>query len=877
MREKQIQQELLNMKQTSVSAFIKHLEDNKSDQVIKDMVDNISKGIKAYHDETQRKRAPFFKVTKTLSHDEVAFIGLKSILGTMSMTQYMTVVLVGKSIGERLFMATDRADQMHSLDENIIKEKTSAGIKLLDIIINCFPNNFFRAKCERLTATKTQWVLDSGDGFDTFREKHNELFKVLSRKLEPLICVPDDWTNMRDGGYLSDVGKKTTPLVKKLKDHAIPKTSLVFDAINHLQKTPFRVNKRLLHVCQLLQETKPKELEKLFLEDLGKFSEDYPATDDQTYIWEKVAGIKVDKKTGEELEGEVMKHMDEESVELRKKCFKWKARKAYHIKMVAAKKSIERSYATTIEVSESLCELEEIFWSMSLCRRSRVYPAAMSGINLQGADYQKAVVEFSVGLPLGSEDGVYAIQKTLCNHWGGDSGNGVKTDKLTRECGSEWVTQASRWIMACAEDPINNILWMKADKPLQFLVACFEWKDFTEFSKLNPNPFDFISRLCDPNDASCSGAQILSAMTRDDIGAMHTNLKNMEVQDLYMACADRVFETLHTIIEEKGENIELAEDWLGKRDIINSIKVIVSGQQDEIIGDVSSEKILKLHDKGLTCEEIYDSVYLSLNKLEKARKSLIIRNLVKKPVMVKFYSGTRYGNIEHCNEFIIKNHWEDNFRSESIGGAASFMGNLIYDAINKVISGAGLVMEWFVHVANVLGSKNLPVRWTTPIGFIAEMSKLSEKDVRINVPFNGSKDARFSLKIPVKVVVGDGWQYKLDVKKMKSGIAPDIVHSLDASLIMRVAARCKLEGINHLLMIHDSLGTHCCYSSKFNRIIREEFVKMFKEDLLLKFYEEFKSQLKEEDQHLLMTPEQFGIKKGTWILEEILSSEFSFK
>jgi DNA-directed RNA polymerase len=876
MREQQIAQENSQMKQVSISSFMDSLDNNKSVKVIEEMVSMVENGVFTFHEGVQRKRAAFFPVTKDLTFSEVAYIGLKGLLGVMSVTQSMSVVSIGQKIGDLLFIAGGRTDEIFSLDEKIIKQKASAGIKLLDIVLHSLPVGYFRSSCERISATRSQWVVEVGAGFDKIRKKNSEVFTIFTKKLSPLMCQPDDWKGMTGGGYLSDLGKKIAPLVKRSPNHATPEGDLLYTAINHLQKTPFRVHAKIFEVCQKLKAERPKEMKKVFMRDLGEFKEKDPLTTEDQYVWEKERGLKENKKTGKTKEADVMVHTDEASVQMRKDHFKWRARKAQHKKKELGRKSIDKSFATTLELTDSLKDLENIYWAYQVDRRSRVYPSAMTGINLQGADYQKAVVEFSIGLPIESEDGVYAIKKTLCNHWGGDSGNGVKTDKLTRKQVEKWLSEASRWIITCTDDPLVNKKWMSADKPLQFLAAAMEWAAWIAYSQNNEDKYSFISRLPDPNDASCSGAQILSAMTRDNVGAMHTNLKDMEVQDLYMACAAKATENLMSIVRAGGENKEVAQDWLGRSNIIKAVIQVNSGEKNEVLTDESHETILKLHDEGLTPQEIHDEIYFKLSSVEQQRMSLIIRNLVKKPVMVKFYSGTRYGNIEHCNVFIVEESWEDNFRAEGIGAIAAFMGNLIYDAINQVISGAGLVMEWFVHVADILGSKNIPVKWKTPvIGFNATMSKHALKDINLEMTFRNTT-VKFLIKVPIKILTDNGWEYKLDTSKMKSGIAPDIVHSLDAALIMLVSFRCAKEGIDNLLMIHDSLASHCCFSSKFNRIIREEFVNMFKEDVLFNMYKGFLSQLSEKDRHLLKSPKGFGIHMGTYKLEEVLESEFSF-
>lgn len=879
MRERQLELEQKYLKQTSVQGFLDNLDNNSDADILVEMCTLVEKAIVEKHSNTARKRASFFKLTKELEHSEVAFLGVKTLITQMVFANSLPVVNLGGHLGKAIKIAIGETEDTFSDDHKIVSDMISAGIVLLDIILNALESlGIFRATLER-EGKALIWTLSTTEKWEKVVEENSKLFIRTTAKKMPMVCKPDDWKDMMGGGYLSAVGKSLSPLVKGKHKHAAPVDDRLFTAINHLQDTPHRINKRIFSLYNLLQGSRPNEMGKLFINDLPKYFKE-PCPIDQeldAYIWEKKDGIKVDKKTGKEKKASVMVHQDEESAEKRKAFFKWTDRRDAYKKRCAAKKSIDKSLETTIEITELLKEEDELFWPNSLCSRSRVYPSAMTGINLQGADYQKAVLEFAVGLPLDfdgdGEGGEYGIIKTMCNHWGNDSGNGVKTDKLNESQAREWVSGASEWIIECANNPMENVKWMTADKPLQFLAAAFEWAAWKDYFAKNGD-YKFISRLPDPNDASCSGAQILSAMTRDMIGAKHTNLCALEeAQDLYMAVAGKVLDSLLEVFKSDT----LAQDWLGRKDVQSRIQCVLEGKEDDILSLRTQELIIERSKVINGLDELYLDVYPEFERLEQERLSFVIRNLVKKPVMVKFYSGTRYGNTLHCSEFIVEQKWEDNFRCDGTGQAASYMGNLIYDSINQVITGAGQVMEWFVHVADVLGNLGKTVNWTTLMGFKASMSKYASTSLRVEVVFMG-KTRKFSLKVPKLAEDEHGKMVKvLDVKKMKSGIAPDIVHSLDSCLIQAVSLRCKKEGIDHLLMIHDSLGAHCCYTKRFNRIIREEFIKLFEKDVLQNLYEEFQSQIDEDQRNLLLSPKEFGIVYGEYDLNEMLNSVHCFK
>lgn len=67
---------------------------------------------------------------------------------------------------------------------------------------------------------------------------------------------------------------------------------------------------------------------------------------------------------------------------------------------------------------------------------------------------------------------------SLANNWAGDAGreDGYKTDKIPLNDRVYWALDNEEIFIAYAENPKVNQGWMKADKPWQFLAACFELK-----------------------------------------------------------------------------------------------------------------------------------------------------------------------------------------------------------------------------------------------------------------------------------------------------------------------------------------------------------------------------------------------------------------
>ena len=66
---------------------------------------------------------------------------------------------------------------------------------------------------------------------------------------------------------------------------------------------------------------------------------------------------------------------------------------------------------------------------------------------------------------------------------------------------------------------------------------------------------------------------------------------------------------------------------------------------------------------------------------------------------------------------------------------------------------------------------------------------------------------------------------------MASSISPNVIHSLDAAHIRMVALAASQEQMHSLAMIHDSFGCHASDAPRFFNIIREEFVKLYTQDV----------------------------------------------
>jgi DNA-directed RNA polymerase len=108
--------------------------------------------------------------------------------------------------------------------------------------------------------------------------------------------------------------------------------------------------------------------------------------------------------------------------------------------------------------------------------------------------------------------------------------------------------------------------------------------------------------------------------------------------------------------------------------------------------------------------------------------------------------------------------------------------------------------------------------------------------------------------------------------EMRNSIAPNFVHSMDASHLMETVRLCLLNALGDFAVIHDSFGTHAARSGEFAQLIREAFILLYDDDILASFVTQLKEQLPPNLAKELPEPPP----RGDFDITEVRESEFFF-
>lgn len=251
----------------------------------------------------------------------------------------------------------------------------------------------------------------------------------------------------------------------------------------------------------------------------------------------------------------------------------------------------------------------------------------------------------------------------------------------------------------------------------------------------------------------------------------------------------------------------------------------------------------------------YDNEYAEL------WKDKITRSIVKRNVMTVPYGASARGMQEQIvNELTHTDDPEYDELAKNKWKASAYLAAHVMDSVKEVLPVALQAMDWFKDCAKVFNSYGQGINWVTPVGMPVSMFKVKTQTKRLKT-VSGDVVIRTSLKTPVD---------KLNTQKQISGIAPNVVHSLDSAHLCKTVLACVDAGIEDFGMVHDSYGCHATDVSNLYQILREEFVNLYSNDVLEDLRNQWLAQLP-EGAELPEVP-----AKGNLNINEVLESQYFF-
>jgi DNA-dependent RNA polymerase len=468
------------------------------------------------------------------------------------------------------------------------------------------------------------------------------------------------------------------------------------------------------------------------------------------------------------------------------------------------------------------------FWvDMNIDTRGRLY--GIPHFNFLREDHVRSLFLFDQGIELGgSADARFWLLIHLANCFDADDGD-AKIGKRVWDRRADWSRNHQDMIERTAHNPEDTVdWWRKADAPFSFVAACTEWVAASAGK-------GYITRLPITFDATCNGLQHLAALSRDEVTGCLTNLiaPSSAAQPSPPAVEGLRLRALSPLLARPSLPLAKTEAPLlssvhsaarpqAKKPQKNRAFIQVGSRPAHTVLQDAYRLVLKRVEERVEAERTHVVKGKEVERpsaLFWLAESRLNRKLIKRPAGTFGYSVTAQGMRDQIVEEYKKQH-DFNEPRES---AAWYLAHRIMDACREGFKKPAEVMDFIRALAGHLADHNLPIRWTSPTGLPVANHYYPPRGVVVDNQLHGHR---------VRFLVANGWEPTVDKDKAMNAAAPNFVHSLDASHVVRVINACANEGITNVATIHDCVACLAPQAGRVRGIWGRQLALLHAPDLL---------------------------------------------
>ena len=238
----------------------------------------------------------------------------------------------------------------------------------------------------------------------------------------------------------------------------------------------------------------------------------------------------------------------------------------------------------------------------------------------------------------------------------------------------------------------------------------------------------------------------------------------------------------------------------------------------------------------------------SLSGLDVGDKCL--RKLVKRSCMVFPYSCGASSMGEHTYD--DRGIYGNDALNSMDFGECSYLGEVMYGAIKQLLPRAAAVMD-AMQAAFDVGKYGRTIYWTTPTGFRAYQDKPTTKKSTVDILFDKRPKIQLVIHTPTN---------NPSKRSHQSGISPQLIHSMDASMLIMTICALGDSGITDFQAIHDCYCVHPGHLDVLDVEVRKAFYNIVKDDPV-------KRMMDEAVPGAYVSPE-----KGNWDVSDVLCSPY---
>lgn len=196
-------------------------------------------------------------------------------------------------------------------------------------------------------------------------------------------------------------------------------------------------------------------------------------------------------------------------------------------------------------------------------------------------------------------------------------------------------------------------------------------------------------------------------------------------------------------------------------------------------------------------------------KLPEHLAALLDRKVTKRTVMTIPYNATKHSNRAYIREALKEKGAE--FTPDEL----TLIVNAVREAMYEVVPGPMRVMDWIKQEVGAAFKRGVDrLQWVTPSGFVVKQNRRKYSYKRVELEILGT----------CKIKLEDSPEGP-DVNGHKSSTAPNLIHSIDSSILHRAFLKFNAP----FTVIHDSVLCRATDMGELNRVVRETYYDIFSE------------------------------------------------
>ena len=193
-------------------------------------------------------------------------------------------------------------------------------------------------------------------------------------------------------------------------------------------------------------------------------------------------------------------------------------------------------------------------------------------------------------------------------------------------------------------------------------------------------------------------------------------------------------------------------------------------------------------------------------------QSVMDRKVVKRTVMTIPYNAKPFSNRSYIRDALKEKEIE--LSKEELTQTVQ----AVREAMHEVVPGPMAVMAWIeTEVAKAIKRGATELQWVTPSGFVVNQRIMKKKIVRLQLQLLG--------RCSLNVAISD--EAKVDSTRHRAATAPNLIHSLDASLLHLGITKFDKPSI---CSIHDSVLCRATDMDELSCRVRETYMYLFAEN-----------------------------------------------